>query len=637
MGFLLWAALTALAWAAGWALVIRFANQLRIGEMLVGSCVAAVAIVLAAIEGTGYASVLHPWTVALVVVAISGGLFAWARPTRAQLQATRARFRIGVGGALWGGGGALASLLVLALTLLLATYVYLLPSWGWDAMWYHDAISAYAYQEHTLGWVNTWIPFVNSYPKGIELLSLWNVLFAPDARLLDGAQLPLVLLGTVALAAMCRNAGAKPALAWGLGLLWMLMPAVWLNAPTNYNDAGSAGLWLAAVLFLGRLDAQPAHRLFGALALGAYAGSKVSGLLHTVMIAPLVVLALALEWRRTRATKSLLAQFAASIAGIFLLGGATYVRDLVKFGNPFWPAQVKVPLLGTNFFPFDPHWRITDFTTPPFGGPDDFNAMWRSFNEAHPVWLADVRLGGFGTLWLYALLPAALVAIVFALVQLARRQPTPGAIAVAIFLLTSVATPAHWWPRYTLGFPAAGLLGCAILVQLLPRAWLQQLVLVGLCGWSAWQAWPARQGLLTPRDPPGKVFDVLASAAKMTPEQRDDLKLDNWQQPGIALRDQVVQPGEASAYDSSTSFVYQLWRRDWQNRVLYLPLEDGMDPQAWLRTLDAERVRWASFARGSRAERTLRDAGWRPLWACGSEGCGVWLRPGTEINPAPAR
>ena len=605
--------------------------------MLVGSCATAVAIVLAALEGLGYAGVLYPWTVAIAVVAMSGGLIGWTRPSRALMKATLGRLRAAARAALWGGGGALASALAIALTLLLATYVVLLPSWGWDAMWYHDAISAYAYQEHSLGWVATWIPFVNSYPKGLELLSLWNVLFAPDDRLLDGAQLPLVLMGSAALASMCRNAGAKPALAWGLGLIWLLIPAIWLNTPTNYNDAGSAGLWLAAVLFLGRLDAQPAHRLFGALALGAYAGSKVSGLLHTVMIAPLVLLAVGLEWRKTRATKSLLAQTGAAMAAIFLLGGATYVRDLVRFGNPFWPAEVKVPLLGNNVFPFDPHWRITDFTTPPFGGPDDLNAMWRSFNEPHPVWLADVRLGGFGTIWLDVLLPAAAVALVYAGVQLVRKQRTPGAIAMAVFLLTAVATPARWWPRYTLGFPAAGLLACAILVQLLPRAWLQQIVLVGLCGWAAWQAWPARQGLLAPREPAGRVFDVLEAAAKLTPEQRATIKLDNWQQPGVALRDQIVQPGEASAYDISTSFVYQLWRSDWQNRVLYLPLDDGMDAQAWLQKLDEEKVRWASFARGSRAERTLRDAGWRPLWPCGSEGCGVWVRPGTPVTPAPAR
>lgn len=632
MGFVLWALLSALAWAAGWAVAIRFRAQLRIGELFVGSAVTAVAIVLAAIQATGYASVLYPWTVALAVVLLAAGATVWARPDGAAIRETALRLRAAARDAIWGPGAAIATLLALALTVLLGACVYLFPSWAWDAMWYHDGIAAYAYQEHSLRWVDTWVPFINSYPKAIELLGLWNVLFAPDDRLLDAAQLPLVLLACAALATLCRRAGARPALAWGLGLLWMLMPAVFLNTPSNYNDAGAAALWLAAVLFLARLDSSAPHRLFGALALGCYAGAKVSGLLHTVMLAPLILLAVALEWRRTRAWRSLVLQTISAAVAIFALGGATYVRDLVKFGNPFWPAQVPIPLLGGTF---PGTWKITDFNTPPFGGPDDFSAMWRSFIEPHPVWQVDVRLGGFGTLWLYALLPMALVALVFAGVQLVRRQRTPAALAIAVLLVTTYATPARWWPRYTLGFPAAGLIGAAIVLQLLPRAWLQQLALAGLAIWAGVQAWPARQGLLAPREPAGKVFEVLAEAAKLTPAERAHMKFDNWQQDGIALRDEVVQPGEACAYDVSTSFEYQLWRPDWQNRVLYLPLEDRADPRAWLQRLDAEKVRWASFARGSRAERILRAAGWTPLWPCVAEGCSVYARPGTAAPVAP--
>jgi hypothetical protein len=628
MGFLLWACLTALAFAAGWALAIRFAEKLRIGEMLVGACIGAVAIVLAVTQAVGYASILYPWTVALGVLFASGGIIAWARPTRASVARTVQRFRSAARASLNGPGTLAVSLVALAVVVFLAAYVYLMPSWAWDAMWYHDAISAYAYQEHSLLWVPSWIPFVNSYPKGVELLSLWNALFAPDDRLLDAAQLPLVLMGAVAIASMCRNAGAKPALAWGLGLVWLLMPAVFLNTPTNYNDAGAASLWLAAVLFLARMDSNGAHRLFGALALGAYAGAKVSGLLHTLMILPVVLLALGLEWRRTRRLVPLAIQTGAAALAIFALGGASYLRDLVKFGNPFWPAQVPIPLThqvlpGT--------WRYSDFNTPPFGGPDDFHAMLRSFATFAPGWQPDVRLGGFGSLWLFVLLPLALGVLVFAVVQWRRKRPVSGAVAVALLLVTACATPARWWPRYTLGFPAAGLLAAAMVIKYLPRAWMQQSALFAVGIWAAIQGWPARTGFFAPRDHEERPWSRLIEAARLEPAQRSRMKFDNWQQPGIALRDRVVQPGEASAYDVSTSFVYQLWRSDWKNRVLYLPLEDGMDPAAWLALLDREKVRWASFGRNSRAAQALQHAGWTPLWACGAEGCGVWLRPGTVV------
>lgn len=627
MGFLLWAFLTALALAAGTSLAVRLGAGLRVGEQLVASCIAATALVILVIDAVGYASVLYPATVAAGVVLASGLVLGLTRPSRAQWAALGRRLRAAARDAVWSPVSGALTLVALALVLLLAAYVYLLPSWGWDAMWYHDPLSAYAYQEHTLGWVDTWIPFVNSYPKNVELLALWNVLFAPDDRLLDGAQLPLVLVGVVALATTCRRAGASPPVAWGLGLCWLLMPAVYLNVPSNYVDAGAASLWLAAVLFLARLDATWSHRLFGALALGLYAGAKVSGLLHALMLAPIIALALGLAWRRTRKGRALLAQSALAALLIALLGAESYVRDLWRFGNPFWPAQVPIPLLGRDL---PGTWRLRDLNTPPFGGPDDWSALWRSWNEAHPTWLVDVRLGGFGALWVDLLLPAAAVALLFGLLRLAGRRFTPGVLALAVLLVTALATPARWWPRYTLGLPAAGLLGAAVLVAMLPRAWLQQLALLGIGGWACLQAWPARVGLLAPREKehPERVFEVLAAAAKLPVEARAAIKLDTWQHEVNRIRDAVIHPGEAAAYDGSTSFVYQLWRSDWHSRVLFRPLARDADAAAWLQRLQQEKVVWGSFERGSLAERTLRGAGWREIQLCQSEGCGVWVRPG---------
>jgi hypothetical protein len=625
MGFLLWGLLTAVALAAGAALAIRLGAGLRVGEQLVASCVGATAIVILAIDGLGYSSLLYPSTVAAAVLALSGLLLALTRPARAEWKGLGRRLGGAARTAAWSPVSGLLTAVALGLVLLLAAYVVLLPSWGWDAMWYHDPLSAYAYQEHSLGWVETWIPFINSYPKNVELLALWNALFAPDDRLLDGAQLPLVLVGIVALATTCRRAGASAPLAWGLGLCWLLMPAVYLNTPSNYVDAGATSLWLAAVLFLARLDATRAHRLFGALALGLYAGAKVSGLLHTLLLAPVILLALGLEWRRARNTRALLGQTALATLLIALLGAESYVRDLWRYGNPFWPAQVPIPLLGRDF---PGTWKLRDLNTPPFGGPDDWSALWRSWNETQPTWLVDVRVGGFGPLWVNLLLPAAGVALLFALVQLARRRTTPGALAVGVLLFTALATPARWWPRYTLGLPAAGLLAAAILISLLPRAWLQQVALLAIGGWACAQAWPARVGLLAPREKehPERIVEVLAAAAQLPAPARAAIKLDNWQHDANRIRDAVIQPGDGAAYDGSTSFVYQLWRSDWHSRVLYRPLAREADAADWLAGLERERVVWASFERGSLAERTLRAAGWRQIQQCQSEGCAVWVR-----------
>jgi hypothetical protein len=626
MGFLLWAALSAWAGAAGLLLARKWAGALPLGEQLVAAWVAALSLVLGAMQLLGYASLLTPTALGLLVFAAGGAVLLYARDGARDLGAFGARLRRTAWASVATPASGLVTACTAALVLYLGVYVVLLPSWGWDAMWYHNAISLYAYQTHSLAWVDSHIPFVNSYPKGVELLALWNGIFAPDGRLLDAAQLPLSLLGVLSVAAMARRAGAPAPLAWGLGQLWLWMPAVWLNVPSDYNDAGAAGLWLACALFLARAELPLAARRFGALGLGLIVGAKVSGALYGALVAPGVAYGV---WKGLRAEhpnaslRSHLLRLTGSLLGMaatgLLLGGATYVRDIARFGNPVWPA--KVPVLGHTL---PGTWEMSSFNTPPFGGPDNLAALWRSFTNLKPFWFVDVREGGFGPLWVGVLLPVALGVLLWSLVQLLRRKPVAGSAAVWALFFTALLTPARWWARYTLGFPAAGLVAVASALGGLKRRWVQQLVLGGLAVFAAAQSWPGHEGL---RGPP----ELLAQAWSMAPLEREHLHFGDWQQERIALRDALVQPGEASAYDDSVSFIGQLWRSDWQNRVLYLPLKG--DPAAWLARLDQEQVRWAAVGRGA-PERALQAAGWVRLYPCVSEGCMVWVRPGTDVAAA---
>jgi hypothetical protein len=499
----------------------------------------------------------------------------------------------------------------------LAASVWLLPSWSWDGLWYHNPIAAYALQDHSLQWHDTPIPWVNSYPKNIELLSLWNVIFAPDDRLVDAVQLPLALMGAVALASLCRRAGASASLAAGLGLCWLLLPAVCLNIPSSYIDVACASLWLATVLFLARSDASGAHRFFGTLALGLYAGSKVTGALYAVLLAPVVVI-LAL-----RQGRQAVRQLPAMALGVALLGGASYVRDWLRFGNPVWPVQVSVlgrSLPGT--------WDLRRLNTPPWGGPADLHALWRSFFEAHPPYFVDVRVGGFGPLWPWILMPLVGVALLVALARARRRLPTQGLLAVGVLLFTALLTPASWWGRYTLGIPAAGLLATAIVLSRLRRRWLAQVMLATIGIVAIVQAWPARDGFHAP-------LAVLQKAWPLSAQERDALVIGDWQQDWISQREQVVQPGDATVYDDSIELLYPLWRFDWRNRVLYRPWTGAS--ATWLRQLDDDHARWAAIRPGSESEAALRSAGWTQLGPCPRDACTVWAKLRATGSPAVAR
>lgn len=615
MGFVVWAVLTLLALHAGLALALRLGASLRIGEQVAAACVSAVALVLLPILGLGLLDVLYPVALGLTSAVLSIAIAALCRPKKADFIAFGKRLRAAAKVALASPFSIPVTIAAALLVLYLAAYAYLFPTWGWDALWYHDPITAFTFQEHSLRWIDTPIFIINSYTRNLELLAFWNGAFTPDDRLIDAVQLPMVLMAVVALASLCRRAGASAPAAWVLGLSWLLMPAVFLNVPSNYVDAGAASLWLVAVLFLARAQHGFAERLFGAAAIGCYLGAKLNGPLFAAILAVPVLAYAVVEVRKTRAYKAVALQLAAMLALVLALGSFVYVRNLARFGNPVWPARARIPL---THLELPGPWDMSHYNVPPFGGPDDWRAALRSFEEPHPFWFVDVRTGGFGPLWLYVLLPACGLAALLILVRFAQKRGTCGAIPLAALFIAPCLTPGMWWPRFTLSWPAAGLLAVAMLLARVDKKLVQGSVALAVGVFAVVQAWPARVGFRAD-------LDKLAGAFAMPADQRVNINFDRWQYPDAALRNRLIQPGEAAIYDDSASFLYQLWRSDWRSRVLYLPLKG--DPRAWLQKLDEEKVRWAQVGRGSMAERVLAAQHWKMLWQCGSESADVWVRP----------
>lgn len=612
MGLVVWVALTAATFAAGMSLALRVGRRFSIGDQLVAASVVAVAIVVSAIQALGYLDILYDWALATLVSVVDGMVLLLSRPGAQDWRTFTQRLTLAARRSL-APASALATVAVMLCLAYLATYVVLLPTWGWDAIWYHNAISAYAYQEHSLRWVDSHIPFINSYPKNVELLSLWNVIFSPDDTLVDAVQLPLALVGVVAIASMCRRTGASAPISWTLGLCWILVPAVVLNIPSSYNDVAAASLRLAAILFLARADATTAHRFFGTLALGVYLGAKVSGLAHAAILGGIVAVVLVREIARSPGRRVKLAlQPLAMALTILALGIATYVRDLIRHGNPVWPARVTIlghSLPGT--------WDWSAFDSPPWGGPGGLVAMWRSFGEPASLPLVDIRAGGFGPLWHYVLMPLVGVALLVALWRIVGGRATPGLLPLAAIVATAVATGAPWWSRHVLALPAGGLLAVAILFAHFRLTSLGSVLVTALTVSSLWQVWPMRGAIWEP--------ELLRKSWTLTPAQRSSLKVAPWTHPGIEHRDEAVKPGDAAIYDDSVAFVFQLWRHDWKNRVLYRPMKGS--PQQWLAEIDAERARWAVVTRGGSAEGALKGAGWVSMGNCSAEPAGVWMRP----------
>ncbi len=205
---------------------------------------------------------------------------------------------------------------------------YLLPVWQWDALGYHLPYVNFALQRGTFADIPVDVAYVSTYPHVVEdVFIAWRALI-PDDRLVELAHLPFGLLGATAVGVIAYRQGAR-ASAVAAGAAWLTLPAVFLQLPTNYVDVASAALLLTAIAFV--LSSVDCTRvILSAIALGMFLGSKPSAPLAAVLVFAALAVA---AWRSGLRTIA----FAAVV--VLLLGGESYLTNLVRQGNPVWPVR----------------------------------------------------------------------------------------------------------------------------------------------------------------------------------------------------------------------------------------------------------------------------------------------------------
>jgi len=184
-------------------------------------------------------------------------------------------------------------------------------------------------------------PAAASQPPGGALVHQWLMLPFHSPALARFSQLPLALLGAVALAGIGKQAGLSvPARA--------LAPVAWLSLPVVLRQAFLPGdLLIGSALALACMHALTAYWRFGhfgalgtasaALALVLLTGYE-SGLYAMGPLA--VVLAVVLLRRRVRGQPVLPA---AGVTIVLLaVGFSPYVKNLVRWQNPIFPIEMSV-------------------------------------------------------------------------------------------------------------------------------------------------------------------------------------------------------------------------------------------------------------------------------------------------------
>jgi hypothetical protein len=440
---------------------------------------------------------------------------------------------------------------------------YWLPVWHWDSLGYHLPFVNFVLQGGGFAELPRDVPYLSTYPRNVELLFTALRATLPDDRLVDCAQIPFGIIGALSTAGIARVLGAHRIDGLCAGSLWLLLPAVFLQLPTNYIDVATASFFLLAVFFL-LVETNRRTLLCAGLAIGLFLGTKPSA-------PPAALLLLfALLFRARRAHRLGIGFLAVGLAGA--LGMEAYVTELVRHGNPVWPATVAIG-------PFELPGTISmkELLSSGAGAQKVVGSLpvrvWLSWSSLDARPLFDMRKGGLGVAF-WASVPLALYS--------AYRQPRVWPLA---FSAIALVTPDPAVVRYVLAFPAMLFaLAFASLASLSKTraqviAAAVRVVAAGLGLQSLVYAAPGLHG----EGPP-----LLEYANLSWPERAVAVGANGPPGAFVAARERL-RAGDVAVYDRALWLPYLMWRSDLQNRVVRIPEQSSNE--ALRRVLNAPRVR----------------------------------------------
>lgn len=470
---------------------------------------------------------------------------------------------------------------------------YFLPIWQWDSLGYHLPYVSFALQAGSLAGVPHDMFYISTYPHVVELFFVaWRGLL-PDDRLVDMAQIPFALLGSVAVAVVARDHGARRDHAFAAGLAWLTLPALFLQLPTDYVDIGSASLLLVAGSFV--LAPKSSRNVLACgVAIGLFLGSKPNAPMGTVLLfATLAVPA----WKEgRRGTLGIAAVI------VLLLGAEAYVVNIVRHANPIWPVEVKLgPIHLPGLRPMS-YLLESGASAPQLYGAGPVRIL-RSWTALAAPPMFDMRYGGLGILFLAAL--------PFALWEAVRRR----SVALGLVFATTLASPDPAIARYIFAFPAiAFALTAAALRNLGSRA---RTTVLWVAGIAAMLSLSHAYAGLAGEGPP------LGEYPSMSPEDRARAVGADGPPTKYLDAHARISKGEKLVFDDTLDLPYLAFAGDLSHRAVWVApdadpaIVDALVDDPTVRVLvagDLTRMAWLAQSR------------FEALFHCKSSSCTVYVR-----------
>lgn len=427
---------------------------------------------------------LKPGVVLLTSAAIAAAVFGLTFRLKPRVQLGSMRFSAS---SLWRTARAHPWVALVVATAALAllwriVIAYALPPYAYDSLGYHLPTVAGWLQYDRIGTEHLHIYQV-SFPANVELLATWVALFLHSDVWIGTVQIPLAVVGAAAVVGMARVARIRWPAAVAAGALFVLSPIVLTQSSTNYVDLGVAALFLAGIYFILRAfppaawgtEADREHPpdagrwsrpylVLAGCAVGLAAGAKPIGPLLGFVALLSLVAGLAVSRRRLgMAWGRPMVAVVLVLVPMLLFGSFWYVRDVVEFSNPLYPAKLEVA--GVTLF----DGTVTHLPSrlPTGSGLSAIVHSWghdltRLRQHGRGKWdRVDEFEGGMGLVWLFLGLPLLIPLVVS---SWKRNQMLFWTFLVPLGVLFAIQ-PYKWWSRFTIFLLAPALVGIALFID----------------------------------------------------------------------------------------------------------------------------------------------------------------------------
>jgi len=320
---------------------------------------------------------------------------------------------------------------------------YLFPPYSHDALMYHVPASSYFFQEGKIyESVVTNIRWIRLYPKNLELLYLWQMVFLKSDTFINCVQVLFLLFGCAALFSLNRKLGVAREIAFFSASIFLFTPLVIQQSTLAMSDVAFASLFFITLSFL--CGKSYKYACLGGFSGGIMLGVKGTGILFVCAI--IAFMAARFIFRKNRLSKKKVAAF---LLPLVFLGGFWYLKNWVLYGNPVFPVPVTCGKY--TLFPGQKNLSVHNISERDI--PDVFAPFsywmrtWKSWQEFNFVKYAYYyKSGGFGPLFFIFFLPN----LVYALYSTLMEKNVDFLILLIPFMLNFILFRSSWYSRHNI-------------------------------------------------------------------------------------------------------------------------------------------------------------------------------------------